>query len=181
MNQFKRLIKIWTTKRSSILPIQLTMKTQQTRSGLMKNGNNWFILFFVKICKKEFLMETFIKEKAITLVSYRQKLTRRSTYQNKLYATAVDQSELYNHATQNGKFHGDLEYPLRKTVKDTFSLSLKTVFDLPIKLSSSFPHRLYFAILNQNRWSLKRAKNNLKYPLIGNRIWWTSLSRESEY
>ena len=95
-------------------------------------------------------METFIKEKAITLVSYRQKLTRRSTYQNKLYATAVDQSELYNHATQNGKFHGDLEYPLRKTVKDTFSLSLKTVFDLPIKLSSSFPHRLYFAILNQN-------------------------------
>ena len=96
-------------------------------------------------------METFIKEKAIMLVSYRQKLTRRSTYQNKLYATAVDQSELYNHATQNGKFHVDLEYPLRKTVKDTFSLSLKTVFDLPIKLSSSFPHRLYFAILNQNR------------------------------
>ena len=89
MNQFKRLIKIWTTKRSSILPIQLTMKTQQTRSRLMKNGNNWFILFFVKIYKKKFLMETFIKEKAIMLVSYRQKLTRRSTYQNKLYATAV--------------------------------------------------------------------------------------------
>ena len=85
------------------------------------------------------------------LVSYRQKLTRRSTYQNKLYATAVDQSELYNHATQNGKFHGDLGYPLRKTVKDTFSFSLKTVLDLPIKLSSSFPHRLHFAILNQNR------------------------------
>ena len=74
-----------------------------------------------------------------------------STYQNKLCATAVDQSELYNHATQNGKFLGDLGYPLQKTVKDTFSFSLKTVFDLPIKLSSSFPHRLCFAILNQNR------------------------------
>lgn len=109
------------------------------------------------------------------------KLIQWSTYQNKFCATAFDQLGLYNRATQNRKFHEDLEHPLRKTMKDTFSVSNDRVFDLPFKFSSSFPHRLYFAILNQNRWSLKRANNKLKYPLIGNRIWWISLSRESGY
>ena len=109
------------------------------------------------------------------------KLIQWSTYQNKFCATAFDQLGLYNRATQNGKFHEDPEHPLRKTMKDTFSVSNDRVFDLPFKFSSSFPHRLYFAILNQNRWSLKRANNKLKYPLIGNRIWWISLSRESGY
>ena len=115
------------------------------------------------------------------LVLYRQKLIQWSTYQNKFCATAFDQFGLYNHATQNRKFHEDLEHPLRKTMKDFFSFSKDRVFDLPFKFSSSFPHRLCFAILNQNRWSLKRADNQLKYPLIGNRIWWISLSRESGY
>ena len=44
------------------------------------------------------------------------------------------------------------------------SLSLKTVFDHPIKFSSFLPHRLSaFAVLIQFRWSLKRANKKLKY------------------
>ena len=35
--------------------------------------------------------------------------------------------------------------------------------------------------MNQNRWSLNRANDKLKYSLIENGIWWISLPRETVY
>lgn len=40
---------------------------------------------------------------------------------------------------------------------------------------------IFFAVLNQNRWSLNRTNDKLKYSLIGNGIWWISLPRETDY
>lgn len=71
------------------------------------------------------------------------KLIQWSTYQNKFCATAFDQLGLYNRATQNRKFHEDLEHPLRKTMKDTFSLSLMTEYLISL---SNFP--LLFRIVS---------------------------------
>ena len=50
------------------------------------------------------------------------------------------------------------------------------------KQSKGLPKGLsVFAVLNQNRWSLNRANDKLKYSLIGNGIWWISLPRETDY
>ena len=66
MNQFKKLRKTWTIKRSAILPIQLTTKTQQTRSMLMKKQKQSIhsLFFFTKYAPRSLFIETFIKEKA---------------------------------------------------------------------------------------------------------------------
>ena len=155
MTQFKKLIKIWKIKRSSILPILLTTKTQQTRCW-WKKRNNRFFLFFVKICRQKSFhwnIHKKIKQTTTQTVKFIIKI-------NLSLLSIIQDWTTMQHKTKH--FHEEPRY-LQKTMEET-SLSLKTVFDHPIKFSSFLPHRLSaFAVLIQFRWSLKRANKKLKY------------------
>ena len=59
----QKRIKIRTIKRSSILPIQLTMKTQQTRSMMMKTETIDLFSFLSKYAKQNFSLRHSSKKK----------------------------------------------------------------------------------------------------------------------
>ena len=114
-------------KRSSIVSIQLTTKTQWPRSMLMKkknktkqkkNRNNRFILFFVKICPQSLIIDAFIKEKA-TCWYHTGHDSNSELHLSKNYSvTAYDQSGLIKHATQKNKLHSDQENQLQYIYKN---------------------------------------------------------------
>ena len=60
-DKFKKLVKIYKTKRSSILPIQLTTKTQWPRSMLTKKQKQLiYSIFFSKYAPRSLFVETFV-------------------------------------------------------------------------------------------------------------------------
>ena len=64
-DKFKKLVKIYKTKRSSILPIQLTTKTQWPRSMLTKKQKQLiYSIFFSKYAPRSLFVDTFVLEKA---------------------------------------------------------------------------------------------------------------------
>lgn len=173
MTQFKKLIKIWKIKRSSIIPILLTTKTQQTRCW-WKNRNNRFFLFFVKICRqKSFHWDIHKKIKQTT--------TQTVKYIIKINLLSVNQDwTTMQHKTKH--FHAEPRY-LQK--------QWKKLFLFPWRQSLRSPYQIflfYFRIVSQLLLSWfnsdgpwKEQIKNWNILQIGNGIWWISLPRETDY
>ena len=140
----------------------MTMKTQQTRSMLMKKQKQSIFPFFVKICRQKSFHWDIHKKKQHAGITHTT--TQTVKYIIKMNVIAFDQSGLINHATQNKKF---LRRPrissLNGKGRHFLSFTEDRVFDLPFKFSSSLPHGLsVFAVLNQKQMVLESSKWQIK-------------------
>lgn len=147
----QKRIKIRTIKRSSILPIQLTMKTQQTRSMMMKTETIDLFSFLSKYAKRNFSLRHPSKKKQ-SCWYYTDKTHTVKYVSKKILCHCFRSIRIVQPCNTKQKIS---RRPRTSTQKNNerhfFSVSNDRVFDLPFKFSSSFPHRLCFAILNQNR------------------------------
>ena len=160
MNQ---VIKVWTIKRPSILPIQLTTETQWQRSMLMKKQKQLIYSLFCQICPQKSRHWAIHQGRSNMLVSHRPEIKQWSTTSLCHYFQSIRIEQPCN--TKQKNFTQTKNINLNKQWKSHF------LFPWKKGIRSSFHQQcwnLKCLLLHQDKWGYENGTICTRNCLIGN-------------